>query len=58
MSNAKRRKVEDRLALLFMGIVALFLVCHFPRILLNFYEMVVIEGAMECSKQGEEFNKV
>lgn len=53
MSNAKRRKVEDRLALLFMGIVALFLVCHFPRILLNFYEMVVIESAMECANQGK-----
>jgi len=50
MSNAKRRRVEDRLAILFMGIVAAFLICHFPRVLLNFYEMLVIEQAMACAR--------
>ncbi|TRY76222.1 hypothetical protein TCAL_14732 [Tigriopus californicus] len=53
MSNARRRRVEDRMAILFMGIVTFFLLCHFPRILLNFYEMLVIEQAMACSKMGQ-----
>ncbi len=53
MSNAKRRRVEDRMAILFMGIVFVNLVCHFPRILLNFYEMMVIEKAMACSEAGQ-----
>ncbi len=46
----RRRRVEDRLAVLFMGIVAAYLLCHFPRVLLNFYEMLVIEQAMACSR--------
>ena len=52
MSNARRRRVEDRMALLFMGIVGFFLFCHFPRIVLNFYEMMVIEQAMQCFRDG------
>ena len=28
-------------------------ICHFPRILLNFYEMMVIEEAMACSAAGK-----
>lgn len=54
MSNARRRRVEDRMAILFMGIVTFFLLCHFPRILLNFYEMLVIEQAMACSEMGKK----
>ena len=27
--------------------------CHFPRILLNFYEMMVIEEAMACAAAGK-----
>jgi hypothetical protein len=52
LSNVRRRRVEDRLAVLFMGIVAVYLVCHFPRVLLNFYEMLVIERAMACNRLG------
>ncbi len=36
--------------MLFMFIVAVYLLCHFPRVLLNFYEMMVIEQAMACSR--------
>ena len=28
-------------------------ICHFPRILLNFYEMMVIEEAMACVAAGK-----
>ena len=48
--NLKRRRVEDRLAVLFMGIVAVFFVCTLPRIMLNLYETVVMEEALECSR--------
>ena len=48
--NAKRRRVEDRLALLFMGIVLVFFCCSLPRNLLNFYESIFIEQAHMCSK--------
>jgi hypothetical protein len=53
MSNARRRRTEDRMAVLFMGIVVVNLICHFPRILLNFYEMMVIEEAMACAAVGK-----
>ena len=41
------RKVEWRRVITSMQI------CHFPRILLNFYEMMVIEEAMACSAAGK-----
>ena len=43
-----RRKQEDNLAIVFMGIVLVFLVCHTPRNLLSLVEMVIIKEAMEC----------
>ena len=45
--------MEDKLAMVLMGIVLAFLVCHFLRIFLNFHEMFVIEEAMECSQAGQ-----
>ncbi|TRY77341.1 hypothetical protein TCAL_10524 [Tigriopus californicus] len=48
--NAKRRRVEDRLAILFMGIVAVFFICNLPRIFLHMYETSVMEKALECSR--------
>lgn len=48
--NAKRRRVEDRLAILFMGIVAVFFICNLPRIFLHMYETSVMEKARECSR--------
>ena len=49
-----RRKQEDNLAVVFMGIVITFLVCHFPRNLLSVIEMYLIGTAIECSKYGLE----
>ena len=43
-----RRKQEDNLAIVFMGIVGVFLLCHSPRIVLSIFEMVVIREAMAC----------
>ena len=47
-----RRKQEDNLAVVFMGIVLVFLVCHTPRNLLSLAEMVIIRDAMACQKMG------
>lgn len=43
-----RRKQEDNLAIVFMGIVLIFLLCHSPRIVLSIFEMIVIRQAMAC----------
>ena len=50
MNSLARRKMEDNLALVFIGIVAVFLVCHMLRVGLNFHEMLVIDEAMACSQ--------
>ena len=44
---------EDNLAVVFMGIVLVFLVCHTPRNLLSFVEMVTIREAIACASIGE-----
>ena len=49
-----RRRQEDNLAVIFMGIVLVFLVSHLPRIFLSLHEMFVIKDALECSKAGKK----
>lgn len=51
-SNAKRRKAEDKMAMIFVAIVTAFLVTNFPRIFLNFHEVVIFNDAMACSSAG------
>ena len=48
-SNVNRRRMEDNLAMIFMGIVAVFLLCHFPRIFLGLHEMVIAKESLACS---------
>ena len=40
--NERRRRFEDNLAAIFMGFVLVFLVCHFPRLLLNIHELITL----------------
>ena len=51
-ANVNRRQKEDNLAVIFMAIVIVFLVCHFPRILLSLQEMLIIKNTMACANQG------
>ena len=51
-NHQARRKEEDNLAVVFMGIVGMFLACHVLRIFLNLHEMAVIREAMACSAAG------
>lgn len=50
--NERRRLFEDNLAAVCMGFVLVFLVCHFPRLLLNIHELITIKEAMMCGEQG------
>lgn len=51
-SNARRRKAEDKMAMMFVAIVTGFLMTNFPRILLNFHEILVFDNAMACNSAG------
>ena len=46
--SSVRRKQEDNLAVVFMGIVLVFGVCHAPRLFLSLYEMIDIRRATDC----------
>ncbi|XP_040563468.1 FMRFamide receptor [Lepeophtheirus salmonis] len=48
-NNVRRRSTEDKMARLFMTIVFMFLICHIPRITLNFYEMFTLKTALKCA---------
>ena len=47
-----RRRQEDNLAVVFMGLVGVFFLCHILRVALNIHEMLVIEHAMKCFDAG------
>ena len=47
-NNAKRRKAEDKMAMIFIAIVTGWLVTNFPRICLNFQEVLNVEKLQLC----------
>ena len=49
-----RRKQEDNLAVVFMGIVLIFLICHAPRNLISMVEMFLVRNAINCEQAGRE----
>ena len=42
------------MAVIFMGFILVFLVCHLPRLLLNIHELATIQHAMICQSAGME----
>ena len=42
------------MAVIFMGIVGAFLICHMPRILLSLHEMWIIDDTLKCAKSGRK----
>jgi hypothetical protein len=52
--NDSRRKKEDNMAVIFMGFILVFLVCHLPRLLLNIHELFTIENAIKCMEAGHD----
>ena len=51
-SRTQRRNHEDHLAMIFLGFISVFLLCHLPRILLDIHELVTREHYQECRKFG------
>ena len=49
-NHQARRREEDNLAVVFMGIVGMFLACHMLKIFLSLHEMLVIRDALKCNK--------
>ena len=47
-SRTQRRKHEDHLAMIFLGFIFVFLLCHLPRILLDIHELVTREHYITC----------
>ena len=45
-----RRKQEDNLATVFLGIVLVFLICHTPRNICNLAETFYIDNSIECQQ--------
>ena len=54
-SPQARRRQEDNLAVVFMGLVGVFFVCHILRVTLNIHEMLIIEHAKKCFDVGPGF---
>lgn len=48
-----RRKNEDSLAMVFMIIILIFLVCHAPRIILDINELATIKMSEYCASVGK-----
>ena len=44
---------EKELARVLIGIVIMFLVCHFLRLMINFYETIVFRNAIACELAGQ-----
>lgn len=51
-NTSSRRRAEDNLAVVFMAIILIFLVCHTPRILLDIRELATVHLASYCNKAG------
>ena len=48
-----RRKNEDSLAVVFMIIIFIFLICHSPRIILDIHELMTIKQSEYCNEINE-----
>jgi hypothetical protein len=53
-SKTRRDRNEDSLAIILTGIVVIFLSCHFPRILLNLYELATLNKTLECREARQQ----
>ena len=48
----QRRAHEDNLAMIFMGFILVFLVCHLPRMLLDIHELATMQHYEKCRENG------
>ena len=52
-ANENKRAAEDKLSIIFLGIVIFFLICHVPRIFLALQEAYTIRNSMACRNAGQ-----
>ena len=50
-----QRASEMNLAAILLCIVVVFIICHFPRILLNVHELFMLDNMLECGESGKCF---
>ena len=50
-NNARRRKAEDKMAMIFIAIVTGWVVTNFPRICLNFQEVLNVDNMRACMEE-------
>lgn len=48
--SSSQRRSEDNLAAIFMGIILIFLICHFPRVMMNIHELAIIHRSASCAE--------
>ena len=48
-----QRASEMNLAAILLCIVVVFIICHFPRILLNVHELIMLDDMIECGESGK-----
>ena len=46
------RKSEDKMAMIFLSITLLFIICHSPRLILDIHELITSDYAKQCKKVG------
>ena len=47
-----KKSIEDSIAKVFIVIILIFLICHLPRILLDVYELAIVDKAQFCAEHG------
>ena len=51
-SNETEEASEEKQAKIFMFISFLFLVCHLPRSIMNFYDAIMVQNFWACKNEG------
>lgn len=54
ISNKERSVHEHDAIKVLVGIVVVFMICHSLRLLLNFYEMILIKNVLDCIKDKQD----
>ena len=54
ISNKERSVHEHDSIKVLVGIVVVFMICHSLRLILNFYEMILIKNVLDCIKDKRD----
>ena len=51
-ANEKRRKADDKLAVIFLVIISSFIFCHFPRVAMDVHEIITLVDSNICAENN------